>query len=94
MFQTVAAPVIGIVENMSTYTCPRCGTEDEIFARGGGRREAEALGIELLGDIPLIPEVRATLDRGVPLGISAPEHEVSRRFDAIAAKVERALRFS
>jgi len=53
MFQTVNTPVLGIIENMSYYACPSCGTRDEIFGHGGGRREAEALGVELLGEVPL-----------------------------------------
>jgi len=91
MFQTVNAPVLGIIENMSYYACPSCGTRDEIFGHGGGRREAAALGVELLGEVPLLPEIRATLDRGTPLGVIEPQHPVSRLFDEIAAKVDAAL---
>jgi ATP-binding protein involved in chromosome partitioning len=91
MFQTVNTPVLGVVENMSHYVCPRCGTRDEIFGAGGGRREAEALGIPLLAEIPLEPEVRASMDRGAPVVVASPEHEVSARFDALAAATLDAL---
>jgi len=91
MFQTVNAPVLGIIENMSYYACPTCGRRDEIFGHGGGREEAYALGVEFLGEVPLVPEIRASLDRGAPLGVADPLHPVNRLFGEIAAKVEAAL---
>jgi len=91
MFQTVNAPVLGIVENMSVFVCPSCGTEDEIFGRGGGRREAEDLTVAFLGEIPLVAELRASMDAGSPLVASAPDHDVARRFTALAERVVAAL---
>ena len=91
MCATVHAPVLGVVENMSHYDCPRCGRREDIFGAGGGRREADALGIELLGEIPLVAEVGASMDRGAPLVVSAPSHPVAALFDALAGKVMRAL---
>ncbi len=91
MFQTVQAPVIGIVENMSYYACPRCGTREDVFGSGGGRREAEALGVELLAEIPLVPEIRASMDRGAPVVVADPMSASAASFAAIAEKVASAL---
>src|SRR6185436_933649 len=62
MFAQVATPVLGIVENMAGYVCPRCHTEDAIFGEGGGSRLAEAFDLPLLARIPLIPAVRESGD--------------------------------
>jgi ATP-binding protein involved in chromosome partitioning len=91
MFATVQTPVLGVVENMSEYVCPRCGTREDVFGAGGGRREAEALGVPLLGSIPLVTELRASMDRGTPLLIAAPEHPVAKTLMDIADHVVVAL---
>jgi ATP-binding protein involved in chromosome partitioning len=91
MFQTVNAPVLGIVENMSFYECPSCGTHEDVFGHGGGQREAAALGVEFLGEIPLVPELRASMDRGAPIVVAQPASAVTGVFHAIAAKVASAL---
>jgi ATP-binding protein involved in chromosome partitioning len=91
MFQTVNTPVIGIVENMSYYVCPGCDTHEDVFGRGGGRREAAALGVPFLGEIPLIAEIRASMDRGAPVVISDPASPATATFHAIAAQVAAAL---
>src|SRR3546814_6331626 len=64
MFRKVDVPVLGIVENMSVFVCPNCGHESHIFSHGGARREAERLGMEFLGEIPLDIEIRETSDSG------------------------------
>jgi ATP-binding protein involved in chromosome partitioning len=91
MFQTVQAPVLGIVENMSYYECPQCGIRDDVFGSEGGRREAAALGVELLGEIPLLPEIRAGMDRGAPVVVADPTSAATATFHAIAANVVAAL---
>jgi ATP-binding protein involved in chromosome partitioning len=91
MFDTVQAPVLGVVENMSEYVCPRCGTHEAIFGREGGKREAAALQVELLGQIPLVGELRASMDRGMPLVASSPDHPIARIFGVIAERVASAL---
>ena len=53
MFRRVNVPVLGIVENMSTFVCPHCGTRSDIFGHGGARAEAERLGVPFLGEVPL-----------------------------------------
>ena len=91
MFQTVNAPVLGIVENMSAYECPRCGAREDLFGHEGGRREAEALGVEFLGELPLVAEIRASMDRGAPIVVADPTSAPAAAFRAIAEKVVTAL---
>ena len=59
-------PVIGVIENMSGFVCPKCGTRVEIFKAGGGRKMAEDLGVPFLGSIPIDPQICADSDDGVP----------------------------
>src|SRR5262249_24487040 len=87
----VSTPVLGIVENMSTYECPDCGTRDDLFGHEGGRREAAALGVELLAQIPVVTELRASMDRGAPIVVADPSGPVSAAFHTIAATVATAL---
>lgn len=91
MFATVQTPVIGIVENMSGYVCPHCGTGEAIFGSDGGRREADALHLDLLASIPLAGELRESMDRGSPLVIDRPDHPVTAAFASIAERVSSAL---
>ena len=87
MFRKVDVPVLGIVENMSYFTCPHCGQRSEIFSHGGARREAAALGIEFLGEVPLHIDIRETSDSGRPIVVSKPDSEHARTYQAIAARV-------
>ena len=64
MFQKVNVPVLGIIENMSYFLCPHCGERSDIFSHGGARREAERLGTEFLGEVPLDLAIRETSDEG------------------------------
>src|SRR3989454_3070323 len=91
MFAQVNTPVLGVVENMSGYVCPRCGTEDPVFGRGGGQRLAERFGVPLLAPVPLVPALREGGDAGRPLVAAQPEHPASRVFAALAARVAEAL---
>ncbi len=91
MFAAVQTPVFGLVENMSHYTCPQCGTSEPIFGSGGGKREAESLQVPLLAEIPLVPEVRAAMDRGEPIVIAEPEGTVAAAFKKLAGSILRAL---
>ncbi len=87
MFRRVDVPVLGIIENMSYFTCPHCGGRSDIFNHGGARREAERLGVDFLGEIPLDMAIRETSDQGCPIVVSAPESEHARAFRTIAAAI-------
>ncbi len=64
MFRKVDVPVLGIIENMSYFSCPNCGHRSEIFSHGGAHREADKLGVEFLGEVPLDIVIRETSDDG------------------------------
>jgi ATP-binding protein involved in chromosome partitioning len=87
MFQQVNVPVLGIIENMSYFLCPHCGERSEIFSHGGARREAERLGCDFLGEVPLDLQIRETSDEGRPVTISDPASSHAQLFREIAAKV-------
>jgi ATP-binding protein involved in chromosome partitioning len=87
MFRKVDVPVFGIVENMSYFMCPHCNERSEIFSHGGAKNEAEQLGIDFLGDIPLDIAIRETSDSGRPIVFSQPNSEHSKAYTAIAEKV-------
>jgi len=91
MFQQVNTPVLGIVENMSYYQCPKCGKREDLFGSGGGTRMAAHYGVPLLGQIPLVLDVRSAGDAGTPLVIERPDHPVSQLFVEIAGKVLDAI---
>ncbi len=73
MFKRVNVPVLGIVENMSTFICPKCGTRSDIFGHGGARHEAERLGVPFLGEVPLDMSIRETSDAGLPVVATQPD---------------------
>jgi ATP-binding protein involved in chromosome partitioning len=87
MFAQVSTPVLGVVENMSVYVCPRCGTEDPIFGRGGAAGLATRFGVPLLAEIPLVPALQQAGAAGRPLVAADPDHPTSRAFRALAARV-------
>lgn len=87
MFQQVNAPVLGVVENMSFHVCTGCGERVDIFGSGGGRRVAHDFDIPLLGEIPLVQDIREAADAGTPIVAAKPDHPQSQAFLAIAAKL-------
>jgi ATP-binding protein involved in chromosome partitioning len=87
MFQKVDVPVLGIIENMSYFLCPHCGERSDIFSHGGARREAERLGTEFLGEVPLDMAIRETSDEGRPITVSQPDSPYAHTFRDIAARV-------
>jgi ATP-binding protein involved in chromosome partitioning len=91
MFKKVNVPVLGIVENMSYFQCPQCGTRSDIFGHGGARDEAERLAVPFLGEIPLHMSIRATSDAGTPVVDSEPEGAHAGIYRAIGAKVRDQL---
>ena len=91
MFKRVNVPVLGIVENMSTFICPNCGTRSDIFGHGGARHEAERLGVPFLGEVPLEMSIRETSDSGLPIVATQPDSASAAAYRAIAAKVRDQL---
>jgi ATP-binding protein involved in chromosome partitioning len=91
MFKKVDVPVLGIVENMSYFQCPHCGTRSDIFGHGGARQEAERLGVPFLGEIPLHMSVRATSDSGTPIVESEPNGPYAALYREIGGKVRDQL---
>jgi ATP-binding protein involved in chromosome partitioning len=87
MFRKVDVPVLGIVENMSYFLCPHCGGRSEIFSHGGARQEAERLGTEFLGEVPLDLEIRQTSDGGTPITVADPENPHALVFRQMAARI-------
>jgi ATP-binding protein involved in chromosome partitioning len=84
MFEKVNVPVLGIVENMSIYICPKCGHEDHIFGEGGGRRMAEEHEVDFLGSLPLDARIREAVDSGNPSVVSEPDGRVAQMYREIA----------
>jgi ATP-binding protein involved in chromosome partitioning len=91
MFRKVNVPVLGIVENMSYFQCPHCGTRSDIFGHGGARHEAERLGVPFLGEIPLHMSIRTTSDSGTPVVESEPDGPHAAIYRAISARVRDQL---
>jgi ATP-binding protein involved in chromosome partitioning len=92
MFKRVNVPVLGIVENMSYFLCPRCGTRSDIFAHGGARHEAERLGVPFLGEVPLHMAIREKSDAGLPVVATEPDSPHAQIYRDIAAKVRDQLK--
>jgi len=80
MFKKLNAPVLGIIENMSYYVCPHCGTRDDIFGQGGAKQTAERLGLPFLGEIPLSTLIRQSADAGNPIVASDPTSPAANAF--------------
>jgi ATP-binding protein involved in chromosome partitioning len=91
MFKKVNVPVLGIIENMSYFQCPHCGTQSDIFGHGGARHEAERLAVPFLGEIPLHMSIRATSDSGTPVVESEPNGPHAAIYRAIGTKVRDQL---
>ncbi|MBN9515020.1 MAG: iron-sulfur cluster carrier protein ApbC [Alphaproteobacteria bacterium] len=91
MFRKVAVPVLGIVENMSYFLCPKCGERSEIFGHGGAHEEADKLGVPFLGEIPLHLDIRMTSDSGHPIVVSKPESAHAQVYKNIAGRVWKQL---
>jgi ATP-binding protein involved in chromosome partitioning len=92
MFKKVNVPVLGIVENMSYFQCPHCGTKSDIFGHGGARHEAERLAVPFLGEIPLHMSIRATSDSGTPVVETDPDGPHAAIYRAIGAKIRDQLK--
>jgi ATP-binding protein involved in chromosome partitioning len=87
MYQKLNVPTLGIVENMSYYSCPNCHHESEIFGYGGGERVANEIGIPFLGRLPVYQPISLGSDRGIPLVIAEPDAPATRAFLSVAERV-------
>ena len=92
MFKRVNVPVLGVVENMSYFLCPSCGTRSDIFSHGGARHEAERLGVPFLGEVPLHMTIREKSDAGLPVVATEPDGVHAKIYREIAAKVRDQLK--
>ncbi len=92
MFERVNVPVYGIIENMSYFLCPSCGHREEIFSYGGGKRSAENLGTEFLGEIPLYTKIREGGDTGNPIVVMEPDSEYTKKFITIARNLDEEVK--
>ncbi len=87
MFKRVNVPVLGVVENMSYFVCPKCGERSDIFGHGGARKEAARLGVPFLGEVPLDMEIREKSDTGLPVVATEPDGPHAKIYRDIATKV-------
>jgi ATP-binding protein involved in chromosome partitioning len=86
MFRKVDVPVLGIIENMSYFVCPKCSERSDVFGHGGAHEEADRLGVPFLGEIPLHIDIRAKSDEGQPIVASKPDSLHAQIFRDIAAR--------
>ncbi len=91
MFQRVNVPLLGVVENMSTFICPHCGGRSDIFGHGGAREEAAKLGVPFLGEVPLHMRIREMSDAGIPVLVSDPQSPQAETYREIARGVRASL---
>ena len=91
MFRKVSVPVLGVIENMSTHVCGKCGHEEAIFGSGGGAKMAKEYEIELLGQLPLSLKIREQADAGTPTVVAEPTSDIALRYRDIARKVAARL---
>jgi len=87
MFKKVGVPILGIVENMAVYHCPKCGHEEHIFGADGGRRMATQYGVDYLGGLPLTMSIREQADSGRPTVVADPESDIAATYRQIARTV-------
>jgi ATP-binding protein involved in chromosome partitioning len=87
MFQKVHVPLLGIIENMSYFSCPHCHEKTDIFSHGGGKAAAEKLKVPFLGEIPIDPAIREGGDSGMPIVVSNPESPQAKAFVQIASQL-------
>jgi ATP-binding protein involved in chromosome partitioning len=91
MFKRVNVPVLGIIENMSYFVCPKCGERHDIFSHGGAHKEAERLGVPFLGEVPLHMAIRETSDSGRPVVATDPDGPHAKAYREIASRVREQL---
>ena len=91
MFQKVNVPILGIVENMSMFKCPKCGHLEHIFGEGGAKRMSETYHVDVLGQLPLDAAIRQQADSGEPTIVSSPDSYAAKVYREIALKAAAAI---
>ncbi len=91
MFKRVNVPILGVIENMSYFVCPNCGTRSDIFGHGGAKLEAERLNVPFLGAVPLDMIIRETSDSGLPVVATQPDGPHAKVYRDIAQKLRDSL---
>lgn len=91
MFKQVNVPIIGIIENMSYFECPKCAHQTHIFSHQGARQKSDEIGVSFLGELPLELSTRSCGDEGIPVVIKEPDSEQSKRFIGMAQKISQTL---
>jgi ATP-binding protein involved in chromosome partitioning len=91
MFEKVEVPVLGIIENMSTHICSKCGHEEHIFGTGGGEKMAEQYDVDFLGALPLNIRIREDVDGGKPTVVADPDGPIAKIYRDIARRVAAKL---
>lgn len=91
LFQKTRTPILGIIENMSYFLCPRCQEKTYIFGQDGVKKEAKALNIPFLGEIPILPAIRTASDEGIPITVQQPDGPESQAYHAIADLIYPAI---
>lgn len=91
MFQKVNVPILGVIENMTSFICPHCGGESHIFGHGGAEETAAMLGCEFLGGVPLEMDVRLSADSGTPIMVQDVESNAKTVYRSIAEKLAKHL---
>ena len=84
-------PVLGIIENMSEFVCPKCGTTYKIFGEGAAKKAAEEYSVQYLGSLPLDPRVVELSDKGTPFVVSEPESAVAKAFEQVVEKISKVI---
>lgn len=91
MFRKVDIPVLGLVQNMSVFCCPKCGHEEHIFGKDGAAEMAQELDVDVLGDVPLNLQIRLGADKGQPVVLSHPTSPQARSYIHIAEKIKEKI---
>ncbi len=91
MFESTHAPIVGVIENMSGWVCPNCGTVEDIFGKGGGEQTARRYGVPFLGAIPIDPRVVQSGDAGNPVVLSHPDSPAAKAFSSVAVQLTEFL---
>lgn len=87
MFQKINIPLLGVIENMSSYHCPNCGHEEHLFGHGGAEAEARKIGAPFLGRLPLTLDIRTASDNGAPIVAMKPDSPEALAFREMAQKL-------